>query len=102
MAHVVSHSHLYMASVPAETWDEAWFVMMTWKGMLQSYPGHRGTRISAFPLENGDVRLHALTIWDNPEQLEEWLHSGWSADALLGHVEPSPYDLEQATLEDFA
>jgi hypothetical protein len=102
MAHVVSYSHWTIASVPAESWDAAWFALLTWKGYLQSFPGNLATRISARALANGDVYLYTMLVWEYPEQLEEWRESEWSAANLLRKVNPPAYDIHEETFEDFS
>ena len=77
-------------------------VLQTWKGLLQSFPGHQATRISSRALENGDVRVFTSTVWDYPEELEEWRESPWSAEELLTAIDPPAYDISEETLEDFS
>ena len=101
MAHVISYSHLTMASIPENAWDEAWFSIQSWKGYLQSFPGLLSIRMSARALDNGDVRFHVSTAWEYPEQLETWRESKWSAESLLTSISQPAYDVDQETLEDF-
>jgi len=100
MAHVASYSHITIATIPRESWDDAWFAIESWKGYLQSFPGLLGIRLSARPLHNGDVRFHVSTVWEYPEQLDVWRRSQWSADSLLGALEQPAYDIEAAAYED--
>jgi heme-degrading monooxygenase HmoA len=78
MAHIVSYSHITLATVPSEVWDECWFTLQSWKGYLQSFPGYLGMHLAARALEDGDVRVHSATVWEHPEQLEAWRESEWS------------------------
>ncbi len=102
MAHIDSYSHFVTANVPAEAWDEAWMVLTTWKGFLQSFPGSRTIRISARPLDNGDVRVLVFSVWSYPEDLEEWRASEYSASSLLSQLSRPAYDISEETLEDFS
>ncbi len=102
MAHIISYSHLTVASVPADVWDSAWFSLMSWKGYLQSFPNGNTIRISAYALENGDVRVYTFTVWDNIEALETWRGSEWSARSILEAIQPPAYDISEATLEDLS
>ena len=102
MAEITSYSHLIEASIPAISWDEAWFALLTWKGYLQSLPGHESTRISAYPLENGDVRLYVTVHWRYPEEMEEWRQSEWSAGDFLSNLQTPPYDVLEVVMEDFS
>ncbi len=102
MAHIVSYSHVTTATIPSQVWDEAWFAMQSWKGYLQSFPGLLTTRFAARPLENGDVRFHSSTVWEYPEQLEEWRKSHWSMKSLLENISHPAYDVTEETFEDFS
>ncbi len=102
MAHIISYSNMVMASVPQEYWDEAWFTFNSWKGYLQSFPGHLSTRISARPLENGDVRMFITTVWRDPEELEEWRGSQYSAEVLIKKITKGVYDIINEVFEDFS
>jgi hypothetical protein len=102
MAHVVSYSHITDATIPAHVWDEAWFSISSWKGYVQSFPGFIGIHLAARALDNGDVRLRTAVNWEYPEQLEEWLESGWSAQALLSNLRTPAYDISEDTFEDFS
>jgi hypothetical protein len=101
MAHISSYSHHTEASIPAATWDQAWFALSSWKGYLQSIPGFLAIRMSGYPLDNGDVRFRVITVWDYPEQLEAWLGSDWSSESMLGSLSPAAYDLVEHAWEDF-
>lgn len=102
MAHIISYSHDTTASIPARSWDEAWFAIQSWKGYLQSFPGMLSIRMAARALENGDIRFHSSLMWEEPEQLEEWRESHWSMKNLLSSIDPPAYDIEEETLEDLS
>lgn len=102
MAHVIAYSHVTTASLPREAWDEAWFTIQSWKGFLQAFPGFLALRLAARELDNGDIRFHTATVWEYPEQLEEWRASRWSAGALLRSISEHVYDVDDETFEDFS
>ncbi len=102
MAYTVSYSHVTTASIPKESWDEAWFAIMSWKGYLQAFPGLLTFRLSGYALPNGDVRFHVATIWEYIEQLEAWRESQWSANSLLTKIRNPAYDLVEETYEDLS
>lgn len=102
MAHIDGYSHLVRANIPAQSWDEAWFSLTSWKGYLQSFPGFQHIRIAARKLDNDDVRLHINTTWEYAEQLEEWLTSHWSVERLLTSLSAPAYEIEQETTEVLA
>lgn len=102
MAHIVSYSHVTSATVHQDVWDEAYYSLSSWKGYLQSFPGFLGVRLSAYALDNGDVRVHTATIWEYPEQLEAWRESPWSAESILSSLGKAAYDVKEETFEDFS
>jgi hypothetical protein len=102
MAHVQSYSHATSGTIPASSWATAWFTISSWKGFLQSFPGFQSQRLSIRALDNGDIRFHAVTVWDEHEQLEEWVGSDWSAESLLTSLDPPVYDLVSESLADLS
>ena len=102
MAYIESYSHMVEMTVPEASWDETWFAFQTWKGYLQSFEGLMETKLSAYPLENGDVRCYISTYWRYPEQLYAWLESEFSGEDFFEKISPSPYDLEHHILEVFS
>ncbi len=102
MAYIFSYSVVTDATIPADAWDEAWFAMQSWKGYLQAFPGLLAIRFAARALENGDVRFHSSTIWEYPEQLEEWRTSHWSMVNLLNSISQPAYDVTEEIYEDFS
>lgn len=101
MAHLTSYSHVLTCNIPRSVWDEAWFTLQSWKGYLQSFPGFIALRMAARELDNGDIRFHTMTVWEYPEQLQEWRASQWSADALLHSISDHVYDMDDEIFEDF-
>ncbi len=100
MASVSSYSHITVSTIHKETWDEAWFSIMSWKGYLQSFPGFLQVRLAAREMENQDIRFHVVTVWEYVEQLEEWVKSKWSAESLLKSLPQSAYDIVTEAYED--
>ncbi len=100
MAYIASYSHVTTGVVPRDSWDEIWFAFQSWKGYLQSFVGLQSVRISARALDNGDIRVHTATIWDEPEHLESWRESQWSFKNLLVNVRHPAYDIDEETYED--
>lgn len=99
MAYVSAYAHHTVASIPRDVWDDVWFAFQSWKGYLQSFPGLQLLRLAARGLENGDVRFYVITNWDDPEQVDEWAKSEWSAGRLLAKFDPPAYDIETDMLE---
>lgn len=101
MGHITTYSHVTTANIPSESWDEAYLSLASWKGYLQSFPGYLGIRLSSYQLDNGDIKLHVHSVWEYPEQLEEWRESKWSAESLLRELRKPAYDVTVETFEDF-
>lgn len=102
MAHIISYSHFTSATLSRHSFDEAWFAIQSWKGYLQSFPGYLGMRLAARPLEDNNIHFHVATDWEEPEQLEEWLHSEWSAASLLKSLRDPATEIVEESYEVFA
>jgi hypothetical protein len=102
MAQVSSYSHLTAGSVPIAAWPEAWDTAASWKSYLQAFPGLLAVRISARPLNSGDVRLQLITVWEYPEQLEEWVACPYSGKRLLAGLDLPAYDIDEEVFEDLS
>ena len=102
MAYVSSYSHLTVASVPAGSWEQAWASVASWKSYLQAFPGLLTVRVSARPLDNGDVRLHLTTVWEYREQADEWAASPHAGSRLLAGSESPAYDVTEEIVEDLS
>lgn len=102
MAFISSYSHVTAGSVPRADWDEAWDTAASWKGYLQSFPGLLTVRISARALEDGDVRVRLESVWEHPEQLEEWAASPYAGTALLAGLDRPAYDVTEEVFENLS
>jgi hypothetical protein len=102
MAYVGSYSHMTSGTIPAQSWGTAWFTISSWKGFIQSFPGFLAHRVSVRAAANGDVRFHTIVVWAEHEQLEEWVASDWSAEHLLGALDPPAYDLVSESFSDLS
>ncbi len=102
MAYVASYSHVIAGSVPAASWEQAWTTAGTWKSYLQAFPGLLAVRISARPLDNGDVRVQLATVWEHREQVEEWAASPYHGGRLLAGCDEPAYDVTDEVFEDLS
>jgi hypothetical protein len=102
MAYVVSYSHVTAGSVPAASWEQAWHSAATWKSYVQAFPGLLSVRISARPLDNGDVRMLMATIWEYREQLDEWVACPYNGRKLLAGLDSPAYEVTDEVYEDFS
>lgn len=102
MSSIVAYSQVVNAVLPKESWDEAYFSLLSLKAHIQSLPGWQRFDLWAHDGEQGEVRILAVTNWDHPVQLEEWLKNGMTVDAILRSVEPSPKSIEVDLFEEIA
>jgi hypothetical protein len=102
MAYVNSYSHVTAGSVPAARWEEAWDTAASWKGYLQSLPGLLAVRISARPLDDGDVRVRLEAVWEHREQLEEWAACPYAGTALLAGLDTPAHDVTEEVFENLS
>jgi hypothetical protein len=88
------------ATVPAESWDDAWFMLISLKGHLQSFPDFLEQSMWAAPSENGqDYRITVLTEWRTLDALEVWLTDGWSVERILLSLTPPGRDIDSEVRE---
>jgi antibiotic biosynthesis monooxygenase (ABM) superfamily enzyme len=87
------------ATVPESAWLEAWTALASWKGFVQPFPGFQRVTMGTRTLEDGDVHLHVSIDFDEPEQLEKWLTSGWTVPELLGRLAEPAYAVHDEVLE---
>lgn len=100
MATANSYSHFVAATVPRDSWDQAWFSYCNWKGLLQSFSGFLWSKMAARQMENGDVRVHIVTSWEYPEQLDEMMRSDLRADILLAQLDTPAYDVSHELMQE--
>jgi heme-degrading monooxygenase HmoA len=102
MAYVSSYSLATSGSVAQASWPEAWDTAASWKGYLQGFPGLLAVRISARTLDEGDVRVRLVTVWEHREQLEEWAACPYAATKLLAGLDTPAYDVIEEAFEDLS
>ncbi|MGW8318616.1 MAG: hypothetical protein ACWGPS_05165 [Candidatus Promineifilaceae bacterium] len=102
MSSVVAYSQIVNAVVQREAWDEAYFSLLSLKAHLQSLPGWQRFDLWAQDMEDGNVKLIAVTNWDYPDQLKVWLSQEATVDGILRSIEPPPISLEVDLFEEVA
>lgn len=102
MSSVVAYSQIVDAVMPRETWDEAYFSLLSLKAHLQSLPGWQRFDLWASDLDEGEIKVMVVTNWDYPEQLELWLKQGVTVDAVLRSLEPPVTSLTVNLYEEIA
>ena len=79
----VSWSSLTVAVVPSDTWPQVFASMQALKGHVQEYPGCQKLEAFVHAEAEGAVRIHCLTTWDTPDQLEAFLERGYTFERML-------------------
>jgi hypothetical protein len=102
MSSVIAYSQIVEAVVPRAAWDETYFSILSLKSHIQSLPGWQRMDIWAQNLEDGDVKVVAVTNWEYPEQLALWLEQGMTIDAILRAMQPPPLSLNVDLYEEIA
>jgi hypothetical protein len=102
MSSVIAYSQIVEAVVPRAAWDETYFSILSLKSHIQSLPGWQRLDVWAQDLEDGDVKVVAVTNWDYPEQLALWLEQGTTVDAILRAMQPPPLSLNVDLYEEIA
>lgn len=102
MPFVSSYAHLTSATVPNDSWEEAWFAIEGWKGYLQSFPGMQKVRIAARKHGENAVRLHVSVSFEYAEQLDEWVQGPWTAGKILASLEPPATEISDELLEELS
>ena len=94
MSYVKAYSQVVEAEVSPNAWDETYFSLLSLKGHLQSLPGWLSFDMWAHDLDNGNIRLIAVTNWETVDHLSQWLESATTVDAILRSMEPPPVLLD--------
>jgi heme-degrading monooxygenase HmoA len=94
MSYIKAYSQVVEAEMPRNAWDEAYFSLLSLKGHLQALPGWLSFNLWAHDLENGNIRLIAVTNWETTDHLFQWLDSARTVEAILRTMEPPPAALE--------
>ncbi|GIV78030.1 MAG: hypothetical protein KatS3mg050_2424 [Litorilinea sp.] len=100
MAYVQSYSQIVEAVIPRDAWDETYFSLMSLKAHLQAMPGYQRFSLWARDLDSGDIRIFAVTNWENLESLEIWLRSRSTVDAVLRAMELPPRSIRTDLAEE--
>jgi heme-degrading monooxygenase HmoA len=94
MSYIKAYSQVVEAEVARNAWDETYFSLLSLKGHLQALPGWLSFDMWAHDLENGNIRLIAVTNWETVDHLSTWLNSAKTVDAILRAMEPPPKMLD--------
>ncbi|MFN2193215.1 MAG: hypothetical protein ACK2UG_12800 [Candidatus Promineifilaceae bacterium] len=102
MSSIIAYSQVVTAEVPRESWDEAYFSLLSLKAHLQSLPGWQRFDYWARDLDDDNVKLMVVTNWEFPEQLALWLEKGVTTDSVLRSIDPPPISLTVDLYEEIA
>jgi len=102
MSGTIAYAQVVEAVIPRDAWDETYFSLLSLKSHIQSLPGWQRFDLWARDLQDGDVKLVAVTNWDHAHQLELWLKGGVTPDAVLRSMQPLPKALNVDLYEEIA
>jgi len=94
MSYIKAYSQMVETEVTRDAWDETYFSLLSLKEHLQALPGWLNFKVWAHDLENGNIRLIAVTNWETVDHLSQWLNSAKTVDAILRAMEPPPANLD--------
>ena len=95
-----TYGQVLTATVPAASWVESWFSLVSLKGHLQSVPTFSGLQVWAAPGEDGNYRVTTICSWDSYDALEQWLATGWTVRSVLLAMNPPAVDIVSETREE--
>jgi heme-degrading monooxygenase HmoA len=102
MSEAIAYAQVISTVISKDAWDEAYFSLLSLKSHIQSLPGWQRFDFWARDLDEGGIKVMIVTNWDHPQQLERWLKSGITADAVLRSIQPAPESLQVEVFEEIA
>jgi heme-degrading monooxygenase HmoA len=84
------YSQVVHATLPPESWDEAYFSLLSLKHALAGVPGWKRMDVMANNQDDGTIHLRVITHWATTVQLEAWLRSDLTVEGVLKGVTPPP------------
>jgi hypothetical protein len=88
-----TYAQVLTATVPAASWVETWFSLVSLKGHLQSVPTFAGLQVWAAPSEDGNYRITTICAWDSYDAVEQWVATGWTVRSVLLAMNPPATDI---------
>src|SRR5438034_640000 len=82
------------AVVPPESWDEAYFSLLSLKHALAGVPGWKRLDLLANNEDDNMIHIRVLTNWGTIEQMETWLESDLTVEGLLKALTPPPSEIQ--------
>lgn len=81
------------AVIPPDSWDEAYFSLLSLKHTLAGVPGWKRMDILADNEQDDLIHLRVITNWATVEQMEAWLASDLSVEGVLKGLTPPPVSI---------
>jgi heme-degrading monooxygenase HmoA len=82
------------ANIPEESWDEAYFSLLSLKHALAGVPGWKRLDLLANNREDNSIHVRVITNWANVPQMEAWLDSDLTVEGILKGLTPPATELE--------
>ena len=87
------------ALLAPESWDEAYFSLLSLKHALAGVPGWKRLDILANNQPDDTVQLRVVTNWGTLDQMEAWLDSDLTVEGVLKALTPPPLHLDVSFYE---
>lgn len=94
MANYLQYSQEVRAIIPPESWDEAYFSLLSLKHALAGVPGWKRMDFLANNEDDNQIHVRVITNWGTVEELETWLDSTLTVEGVLKGLTPPPTDLQ--------
>lgn len=93
------YSQQVHAVVLPDSWDEAYFSLLSLKHALAGVPGWKRMDILADNEPDDMIHLRVITHWATAEQMEAWLASDLSVEGVLKGLTPPPVSIRVSFYE---
>lgn len=87
------------ALLAPESWDEAYFSLLSLKHSLGGVPGWKRLDIMANNQPDDTIQLRVVTNWGTLDQMEAWLASDLTVEGVLKALTPPPLELKVSFYE---
>lgn len=94
MADYFLYTQEVRAVIPPESWDEAYFSLLSLKHALAGVPGWKRMDLLANNEPDNTVHIRVITNWGTIEEMETWLRSSITVEGVLKGLTPPPPDLQ--------
>ncbi len=87
------------AVIPPQSWDEAYFSLLSLKHALAGVPGWKRMDFLAHYENDEEIHIRVITNWGTVDQMEAWLDSDLTVEGVLKGLTPPPTSIQVAFYE---